>query len=207
MRAFRVGLTGGIASGKSTVARLFAAHGVPVIDTDEIARAVVAPGEPALAAVLQHFGAGFRGADGGLDRRKLRARVFANPGDRERLETLLHPHIESATLAASARAGGPYQILVVPLLIESGFDRHVDRILVVDCPENLQRQRLLERDGEAADQVERILAAQADRGTRLQRADDVIVNTESPASLAAAVARLHADYLARARAFAESQRL
>lgn len=201
MRYFRVGLTGGVASGKSTVARLFAAHGVPVIDTDELARAVVKPGEPALAAILQMFGESFRGSDGGLDRRRLRERVFAYPIDRERLEALLHPHIEAATLSACERAGGPYQLIVVPLLVESGFDRHVDRVLVVDCTEQLQRERLLARDVEEPGQVERMLAAQAGRDVRLRRADDVIHNDDGPEKLAGQVDRLHAEYLSHAAQF------
>ncbi len=199
MRFFRVGLTGGIASGKSTVARMFAELGAPVIDTDDIARAVVAPGTPALGEITAAFGEKFIEAGGGLDRRGLRAHVFAHEGERRRLEAILHPHIEAATIAACDMAGGPYQVLVVPLLVESGFDRHVDRILVVDCPEDLQRQRLLQRDREDPRQVERILAAQLDRDSRLARAHDVIGNDGSLAHLHERVARLHQLYLEFAR--------
>jgi dephospho-CoA kinase len=183
MRHFRVGLTGGIASGKSTVARLFAQHGVPVIDTDEMARAVVRPGP----GVLED--------DGSLDRRALRERIFGHESERLRLEAILHPHIEAATLAAADRAGGPYQLLVVPLLLEAGFDRHVDRILVVDCPESVQRHRLLARDRDRPELVERILAAQVDRATRLRRADDVVDNGGEPGELEPQVASLHGRYL------------
>jgi len=200
MRPLRIGLTGGIASGKSTVAAGFAALGVPVIDTDEIARAVVRPGGAALPAVVEAFGADVLGVDGSLDRRRLRARVFTDPDARRRLEAILHPHIEAATLAASDRARGAYQVLVVPLLIESGFDRHVDRVLVVDCPEDLQRSRLLARDDEDPAQVERILAAQASRGQRLARADDVIDNAGGLDAMRDAVAALHARYLSLAAA-------
>ncbi len=198
-RPLRIGLTGGIASGKSTVARLFAGHGVPVIDTDEIARRVVAPGSPALAEIAATFGAGFIGPDGALDRRRLRAHVFADPTARARLEAILHPRIGHETLADCARAGGAYQVLVVPLLFESGFERHVDRTLVVDCPETLQRERLLARDAETPQQVEHILAAQLPRTERLQRADDIVDNGGTPQAAAAQVARLHERYLALAR--------
>ncbi|MBM4195963.1 MAG: dephospho-CoA kinase [Gammaproteobacteria bacterium] len=201
MRQFRVGLTGGIASGKSTVANLFAARGVPVIDTDEIARAVVQPGEPALAEVLRAFGAEFRLPDGTLDRQRLRQRVFASDPDRRRLEAILHPAIRAATLQACDRSGGPYQIVVVPLLFESGFDALLERVLVVDCPEAEQRRRLLARDGETPAQVDRILASQADRATRIRGADDIIDNRGKPAELAARVAALHADYLVHAAQF------
>lgn len=195
MRAYRVGLTGGIASGKSMVAAAFAALGVPVIDTDEIAREVVRPGGVALPAIVAAFGPGVLAPDGQLDRRRMRERVFADPAERRRLEAILHPLIEAGTLAACERAGGPYQVLVVPLLLESGFDRHVDRVLVVDCPESLQRERLLQRDGEDPGQAERILAAQLDRGARLARADDVIDNSGDRDHAAAQVARLHRLYL------------
>jgi dephospho-CoA kinase len=193
--AFRVGLTGGIASGKSTVAGLFAALGVPVIDTDDIARAVVQPGQPALEDIAAAFGGRFIQADGSLDRRELRAHAFASEDRRRRLEAILHPRIEAATLAASRSAGGPYQLLVVPLLIESGFDRHTDRILVVDCPVDLQRSRLLARDSESPEQVERILAAQLDRAERLRHADDVIINDGPAERLRAEVDQLHRMYL------------
>lgn len=194
-RQFRIGLTGGIASGKSTVAQFFATHGVPVIDTDVIARDVVRPGEPALGEIAAAFGARFIRDDGTLDRRELRAHVFASAERRRQLEAILHPRIEAATLAACASAGAPYQVLVVPLLIESGFDRHTDRILVVDCPLELQRSRLLARDIESPEQVERILAAQLDRAERLRHADDVIVNDGPLDRLQADVARLHSLYL------------
>jgi dephospho-CoA kinase len=205
MRYFRVGLTGGIASGKSTVAAMFTALGVPVIDTDEIARAVVAPGQPGLREIVAAFGPGILDATGALDRRRMRDHVFADGAERRRLEAILHPRIEAATLAASDCAGGPYQVVVVPLLLESGFERHVDRILVVDCPEELQRARLLARDGEDPSRVERILAAQLDRETRRRRADDVIENDGDAERAREQVRRLHGIYLKLARGQNTSQ--
>lgn len=193
-RPFRVGLTGGIASGKSTVARLFAELGVPVIDTDDIARQLTAPGTPALAEIAAAFGSQFLDRSGALDRRRLRVHVFEDAARRRRLESILHPRIEAAALEASARAGGAYQVLVVPLLVESGFDRHTDRVLVADCPEETQRGRLLARDQETPQQVERMLAAQLDRRTRLTRADDVIVNDGSLDEVRREVQRLHGLY-------------
>lgn len=200
MRFFRVGLTGGIASGKSTIARMFAELGATVIDTDEIARSVVMPGQPALQEIVATFGTRFLDAAGALDRRSLRAHVFADEAERHRLEAILHPRIETATLAACNAAGGPYQIIVVPLLIESGFHRHVDRVVVVDCPEDVQRSRLMQRDGEDPERVDRILAAQLDRRSRLQRADDIVNNDGGLARAREQVRRLHRNYLERAGA-------
>lgn len=201
MAVLRIGLTGGIASGKSTIARMFAELGVPVIDTDVIAHELVRPGEPALAAIIAGFGPEFLTADGALDRGRLRERIFSNAADRRRLEDILHPRIEAATLAASAHAGGPYQLLVVPLLIETGFERHVDRILVVDCPEALQRERLMQRDSPGSpEDADRALAAQLTRQERLRRADDVIVNDGGLDTARARVQELHDRYLAQARA-------
>jgi dephospho-CoA kinase len=195
-RFLRIGLTGGIASGKSTVAALFAGLGVPVIDTDEIAREVVLPGSAGLAEVVAAFGPAVLDPAGALDRRRLRSLVFADDGARRRLEAITHPRIEAATLAACDRAGGPYQLLVVPLLFESGFARHVDRILVVDCEAAIQRDRLLRRDGEEPAQVERILRAQLDPATRRARADDVIRNDGDREQLREQVQKLHERYVA-----------
>jgi dephospho-CoA kinase len=194
-REFRVGLTGGIASGKSTVAHIFEELAVPVIDTDAIAREVVAPGQPALAEIVAAFGPAFLDQAGALDRWRLRAHVFEFAERRRQLEAILHPRIEAMTLAACSTAGGPYQLLVVPLLIESGFRRRVDRILVVDCSEDLQRARLLARDSETPEQIERILAAQTSRERRLEHADDIIVNDGPLARLRSEVERLHGLYL------------
>lgn len=194
----RIGLTGGIASGKSTVADMFAALGVPVIDTDVIAREIVAPGQPALAEIVAAFGDDLLGPDGSLDRRALRARVFADPADRHRLEGILHPRIRNRTLELAAAAGGPYQVIVVPLLVESGFDRQVDEVVVVDCPEAEQRRRLMTRDGETAQQVSRMLAAQVGRAARIASADAVIDNSGDLRATRAQVQALHQRYLQQA---------
>ena len=190
----RVGLTGGIASGKTTVSRLFARLGVPIIDTDVIARDVVAPGTALLQQVEQDLGPGLIGADGSLQRRPLRERVFADPDARQRLEALLHPAIRAAVARQSAQAAGPYHILVIPLLVEAQGRIPVDRVLVVDCPEQLQIQRLRARDGGSAGQAQAMLGAQTSRAARLAAADDVIVNDGDPGRLEAAVAALHQKY-------------
>jgi dephospho-CoA kinase len=205
MRALRIGLTGGIASGKSTVARMFGELGVPVIDTDEIARKLVQPGQPALAEIVAAFGASFLDAAGALDRRRLRDHVFADVAERRRLEAILHPRIEAATMTACAEARGPYQIVVVPLLFETGFERHVDRVLVVDCAEEIQRERLRQRDAAAPEEVDRMLAAQLPRQERLRCADDVITNDGSLEQASADVRRLHGRYLDLARERAKAR--
>lgn len=192
---YRVGLTGGIASGKSTVASLFAALGVPVIDTDVIARQVVLPGTAGLTAVVSSFGPDVLQPDGSLDRKRLRDLAFSTPESRRRLEDILHPRIAAELEIQSARADGPYQVLVVPLLIESGLTARVDRVLVVDCLESVQRARLMVRDGETAAGVERLLAAQLTRETRLSRADDVLANSGTRDELRERVQELHARYL------------
>ena len=191
----RVGLTGGIASGKSTVARLFAARGVPVIDTDDLAREVVAPGSEGLAAVVERFGPAVLSADGSLDRRALRRIVFDSEPARRDLEAITHPRIRALLAQRSSEAGGAYQIWVIPLLVEGKGRIQVDRVLLVDCPEALQIERVMQRDGSSREQAEAILAAQASRAARLSAADDVIVNDGDPARLDAAVAALHQTYL------------
>lgn len=198
-RVFRVGLTGGIASGKSTVARLFEALGVPVIDTDVLAREVVAPGEPLLAQIAARFGAGVLTADGSLDRAALRAIVFADPSARTDLERLTHPAIRARLESLSAMLGGPYQLLVIPLLVETGGQTPVDRVLVVDSSEQLQIQRLQARDGTTLEQARQILAAQATREARLAMANDVIVNEGDLGAVRDRVASLHATYTNLAR--------
>jgi dephospho-CoA kinase len=190
-----IGLTGGIASGKSTVARLFAARGIPVIDLDQVAREVVAPGTPLLARVIERFGPAVRQADGSLDRRALRRQVFAHPEERRALEALLHPAIFRRAAELVAAADGPYRIIVNPLLAEMGAAGRYDRVLVVDCDEALQRARLAERDRSPPEEIDNILAAQATRARRLALADDVIVNDGDLAALEAKVEALHARYL------------
>jgi dephospho-CoA kinase len=198
-RRWVLGLTGGIASGKSTVAALFARLGIPVIDLDQVARDVVAPGSPLLAEIFRRFGDSLRQSDGTLDRRALRARVFADEAQRRELETLLHPAIRVRTDELLATADGPYQIVVHPLLAESGARDRYDRVLLVDCDPARQRERLSARDGTDPELVEAMLAAQATRAQRLAVADDVIVNDEGPDGLQAQVAALHRRYLALAQ--------
>jgi dephospho-CoA kinase len=197
---FRVALTGGIASGKSTVADAFAALGVAVIDTDAIAHALTAPGQPAVRSIAEALGPDVLDARGHLDRARLRARVFADPAQRARLEAILHPLILAEMDRRSALAPGPYHIVVVPLLFEAGLEGRFDRVLVVDAPESAQIERLRARDGETEEGAARILAAQTSRAERLARADDVIVNDGTPADLAARVAALHRFYSERAAA-------
>jgi dephospho-CoA kinase len=199
-RSLRIALTGGIASGKSLVADSFAALGVPVIDTDVIARQVVEPGEPALAEVVTAFGPGVLGADGRLDRRRLRELIFADATARRRLEAILHPAIRIEMERQSLAADGPYQVLVIPLLTEGGRRDHVDRVLVVDVPESLQVERLITRDSVSREQALASLGAQATRAARLAFADDVIDNTGSAGDLRAKVAALHEQYLRLASA-------
>jgi len=192
---FRVALTGGIASGKSTVADLFAALDVPVIDTDVIARAVVEPGQPALAQVVETFGPEVVDSDGRLDRRRLRERIFADHEAKRRLEAILHPAIRAEMERQSRTADGAYQVLVIPLLTEGKRRDHVDRVLLVDVPEELQIQRLMTRDGVSHEQAKASLNAQATRAERLAMADDVLRNTGRPEDLRENVAALHERYL------------
>ncbi len=194
----RIALTGGIASGKSTVAAQFARLGVPVIDLDQVAREVVAPGSALLAQVIERFGPGVRSGDGSLDRRALRAIVFNDADARRDLETLLHPAIRERAAECSVAAGGAYQIIVVPLLAETGTAGHYDRVLVVDCAPALQRARLAQRDGDSTGLVDAALAAQASRAARLALADEVIHNEGEPAALGPQVLELHRLYLQRA---------
>ncbi len=195
----RVALTGGIASGKSTVAALFAGLGVPVIDTDEIARELVAPGSALLAQVIERFGPGVRAADGSLERRALRELVFHDASARAALEALLHPAIRARAAEREAAVRGPYVITVIPLLAETGRAGDYERVLLVDCDERLQRERLAQRDGSSAATIDAALSAQASRAARRALADDVIVNDGEPAALAPRVRELHAQYLEMAR--------
>ena len=192
---FRVGLTGGIASGKSTAAKFFAALGVPILDSDQVARDVVEPGQPPLERLVERFGPGILTSDGHLDRPALREIVFSDPKARADLEALTHPAIGAALEAQSAAVGGRYQILVIPLLVEKNLSSHVDRVLVVDCSEELQIRRLRERDGSTAEQVQAILRAQAPRALRLKAADDVITNDADIGAVRQQVAALHPRYL------------
>ena len=197
--SYVVGLTGGIGSGKSAAAALFAERGITVVDTDAIAHSLTAPGGAAMAAIRAEFGDAVAGADGALDRAAMRAIVFADPGARKRLEAILHPMIraESERLLAADDARPPYAILMVPLLVESGdYRKRVDRVAVVDCAEATQIARVMSRNGLARAEVERILAAQASRAERLAAADDVIDNGGELAALAPQIELLHGKYLA-----------
>jgi len=195
MRPLRIALTGGIASGKSLVADMFAQLGAPVIDTDIIARQVVAPGQPALDEIRERFGEEIIDAVGELDRRKLRQRIFLDPEARTDLENILHPRIGSETLRQAGLAGGNYQLIVVPLLVGSKLLELVDRVLVVDCDEETQIRRLLARDSETIEQARRMLEAQSTREERLDIADDVISNDGSLRETRDQVLRLHESYI------------
>ncbi len=191
----RVGLTGGIGSGKSTVSSLFEELGTPVIDADAVAREVVQPGEPALAELVSSFGPDILDPDGRLDRRRLRERVFREPALRHRLESILHPRIKQIMEARVARLEHPYVLLSIPLLLEAQQTDMVDRILVVDAPHELQIRRTCARDQTSAERVTAIMDTQVDRETRLAAADDVIVNDAGLRDLRLAVERLHTRYL------------
>ena len=195
-RRFTVGLTGGIGSGKSAVARMFAAHGVDIVDTDAIARGLTAAHGAAMPAVLAAFGDDYADADGALDRARMRALVFSDPGAKRRLEGILHPMIRDAVYAESLLGTGPYVMFDIPLLVESGtWRQRVDRVLVVDCPEAAQVARVVARNGLPESQVRAIMAAQATRDTRLAAADDVIDNGGALSALAPQVDALHSLYL------------
>ena len=198
-RPLRIGLTGGVASGKSTVAEMFAELGVPVVDTDVIAREVVEPGTPALDEIRETFGDEVIAADGSLDRTAMRGIVFADDAAREALEAIVHPRIRAETIAQATAAGGEYQLIVVPLLVESPLRSFVDRVLVVDCSEETQVRRLLQRDAGSEDQARRMLAAQASREARLAIADDVIGNEGDLGDTRRQVLQLHENYLEAAR--------
>ncbi|HCY62388.1 MAG TPA: dephospho-CoA kinase [Oxalobacteraceae bacterium] len=198
--AFTVGLTGGIGSGKTTVANMFAARGAAIIDTDQIAHELTRPGGIAIPAIAAQFGSDFIASTGALDRSRMRDAVFADPAAKRRLEAILHPLIRSECERAAQQAQGPYLILVVPLLVESGnWKQRVSRVLVVDCPEQQQIMRVMDRNGLSEAQVHAIMASQATREQRLAAADDVLSNTEETAALEPQVERLHALYCHMAR--------
>lgn len=200
-KPFSVGLTGGIGSGKSTVADLFAAHGAALIDTDQIAHQLTAPAGLAMPAIKAEFGDAFITSSGAMDRARMRELVFTDPAAKARLEAILHPLIRSETERAAAQAQGDYLLFVVPLLVESGsWKNQVSRVLVVDCPEEAQIARVMQRNGLAEHQVRAIMAAQATRAARLAIADDVVVNDADAAALVPQVQRLHAFYVSLAKA-------
>jgi dephospho-CoA kinase len=190
-----VGLTGGIASGKSTAAKFFGALGVPIIDTDQLARDVVEPGQPPLERLVERFGPSILTEDGHLDRPALRNIVFSDPKARADLEALTHPAIGAAVEARSAELGGIYQILVLPLLVEKNLGSQLNRVLVVDCDEELQIRRVQSRDGSTLEQARAILNAQASRASRLKAAHDVIKNEGDMSAVREQVEQLHTRYL------------
>ena len=201
MSDYCIGLTGGIASGKSALEREFTALGIFVADADLIARQIVEPGQPALAAVAAHFGTSVLAADGSLDRAGLRALVFGDDAARRALEAILHPVIRTTLLEQCRAASSPYAIAAIPLLTEGGGGRAypwLDRILVIDAPVTLQKTRLMQRDGIDTELAERMIAAQASRSERLALADDIVINDGTLAHLAEAAAELDARYRALA---------
>lgn len=198
--AFSLGLTGGIGSGKSTVARLFAERGAAVIDTDDIAHRLTAQGGAAMPAIRARFGPDFVGGDGALDRARMRELVFREPAARSELEGILHPMIRQSAFEEAARSSESYVVFVIPLLTEQAIWQDMpDRILLVDCPEALQISRVMARSRMKEEQVKAVMAAQASRADRLAMADDVIVNDGALEPLAAEVARLDAKYRALAQ--------
>lgn len=197
---FCVGLTGGIGSGKSAASGMFEALGAAVVDTDEVSRALTAPGGAAIAEIRERFGPESIAADGGLDRERMRLLVFRDAASRQQLEAILHPLIRSRTRDAIAAARRPYVIVVVPLLFETGACMElVQRVLVVDCEEEAQVRRVMARSGLPVAEARRIMATQLPRAERLRRADDVLHNDGGIEALRSQVGELHARYLALAR--------
>lgn len=194
----RVGLTGGIGSGKSTIASLLVMRGVPVIDTDEIARTLTEPGQECYDEIVRIFGDAILDGNRRIDRERLRERVFDNADERHRLEAILHPRIRVIVQDRLAAIEAPYVVVVVPLLIESGYTDLVDRVLVVDTLENVQIQRTAARSGLSEPEIRKIMAAQASRAQRLQLANDVIENNGDRKQLEAEVERMHQWYLSLA---------
>lgn len=190
-----IGVTGGIACGKSTVTRLFEKLGIPVIDADEIAHSLVRPNQPALALLENAFGGQIIASDGSLNRVALRELVFSSPSDKEVLEAILHPLIYQAMQQQLNQCKAPYVILSIPLLLESKHPLLLDRVLLIDCPEEIQIQRVKSRDGFSEEIIKAIIKSQASRSERLQHADDIIINTSTLKSLASEVNKLHESYL------------
>ncbi|KQV51170.1 MULTISPECIES: dephospho-CoA kinase [unclassified Duganella] len=192
---FVVGLTGGIGSGKSLIANMFADRGASIVDTDQIAHALTGPNGAAMPDILAEFGPHMADSHGAMDRAKMRELVFREPAAKRRLEAILHPMIRDATLAAAADASGDYVMLAIPLLVESGaWKQRVNRVLVIDCPEEIQVARVMARNGLAEDQVRAIMATQVPRAVRLAAADDVIDNGGRIEALTPQVDHLHGFY-------------
>ena len=200
-RRLRIGLTGGIASGKSTAAQRFIELGIPVIDADESARRVVAPGTAGLKEVRGRFGSGVTTPNGELDRRALRSLIFRDPAARQDLESILHPMIRADMDAREAAAPGPYVVLAIPLLVEGDSGNRVDRVLVVDVEDSVQLRRVMARDQCSLEDASAILASQASRAARLAEAHDILANTGTVPDLRQAVDALHHRYLRLAETF------
>jgi len=201
----RIGLTGGIASGKTTVANLFASLGATIVDTDLLSREVVAAGSPLLRQITERFSMAVQNGDGSLNRPELRKRIFEDPEQRKWLEALLHPAIRKLTDERSAAATGPYVIVAIPLLVETGGASRFDRVLVVDCDPEVQLARLMARDGTTREEALRMLAAQASREARLAVAHDVIRNDGDLAHLRGQVEELHRQYVMAAQAYSNDR--
>ncbi len=194
MSGYIVGLTGGIGSGKTTVANLFHDLGVQSVDADLVAREVVMPGEPALAAIVEHFGSGILQHDGQLDRAILRAKIFADEAEKHWLNQLLHPLIRQRLLQQLQQCSSSYALLIAPLLLENKLQSYTDRVLVVDVPEELQLSRTMQRDQVPVEQVQNILNSQITRQERLRLADDVLLNTVPLFELQPQIQQLHSSY-------------
>jgi dephospho-CoA kinase len=190
-----IGLTGGIGSGKSSVAALFAACGVPVLDADQLTRELVKPGSPALNAISARFGPDCLQSDGTLDRDWMRRKIFSDPASKQQLEAILHPAVRKRMQHWISQVQAPYCILVIPLLLETRQTDLVDRVLVVDIPEKEQLKRVAARDGLSHNAITGIMANQADRHTRLAAADDIIDNDTDPDTLKQRVADLHRQFM------------
>jgi dephospho-CoA kinase len=192
--SLKIGLTGGIASGKTTVSNLFAQLGVPIIDADVISHSLTEPGTTAFKLIVQTFGVKILQADGNINRGTLGKIIFSDTQQRHRLEKILHPRIQQIMLAEAAKVKTPYCILSIPLLIETNQIKLVDHILVIDCPIDLQRQRIKDRNGISSNQIEQILMSQTTREARLAIADDIILNDTNLEQLKSKVLALHKDY-------------
>ena len=194
-KPFVVGLTGGIGSGKSAVSDLFAQQGIDIVDADVVARQVVEPGTPALQAIIDHFGEAIITENGSLNRPALRKRVFENDLDKQWLNALLHPAIRAEMQTQLQEATSPYVVFSVPLLIENGLDSMADTVLVVDCSEETQLARATRRDGSNIETIKSIMASQATRQQRLEKAQNVIDNNGELSALPLQVKSLHQQYM------------
>ena len=192
---FVVGLTGGIGSGKTAVSDRFAELGIEIVDADVASRVVVEPGSEAITKIAEHFGSDILLADGNLDRASLREKIFSDKTERSWLEALLHPLIGMEIFQQLENAQSPYVLFVSPLMVESKQTVLTDRLIVVDVPEELQLERTMQRDDNDAEQVKAMMASQASREQRLEKADDIIINTQGLDFLDQEVARLHQTYL------------